>query len=620
MTLSDASVNRNGNQPTYCQCTRQHARPTNIIPALNGHGKQQNLATARGMKNIAPKPRRSMEVSFAASQQQLQQQTGMAPRRNKGRLRDSSVVNVVERMKKNREERRQRQAERKKENEILKSMDLENPNREFQAMITEYRNGIEFRPLRETDPVKGHRVTVCIRKRPLSKQEMSRKEVDVISVPNKDQIIVHEQKLKVNLTKYLQNQHFKFDYAFNETCSNEVVYKYTAKPLVQTIFEGGMATCFAYGQTGSGKTHTMGGNFKGKNQDFKKGIYAMAAKDVFEFLKSPKYKFLNLTVSVSFFEIYNGKVLDLLANKAELRVLEDGKQQVHVDGLTEKRADSEDEVLNRIQQGGTARTAGRTSANSNSSRSHAVLQIVVRTPGTNRIHGKFSLIDLAGNETVKDTSYESRQTRVEGAVINKSLLALRECIRALGRKGARVPFRTSKLTQVLRDSFIGEKSRTCMIAMISPGMESCEHTLHTLRFADRVKELAANDPMETNTSPSSEEEPMDVEDNGSLEDSDLSQLESLNEGETSAEQFTFHETTLNEGETSAEQFTFHETISELQLLKEWTELDQVLAMTNDVGDQREYSKQLELVLAERIGVLNDFKQKVAAFGAQLAEK
>ena len=68
--------------------------------------------------------------------------------------------------------------------------------------------------------------------------------------------------LKVDLTKYLENQHFRFDYAFDDSCDNEKVYKYTAKPLVQTIFEGGMATCFAYGQTGSGKTHTMGGDFQ----------------------------------------------------------------------------------------------------------------------------------------------------------------------------------------------------------------------------------------------------------------------------------------------------------------------------------------------------------------------
>lgn len=85
-------------------------------------------------------------------------------------------------------------------------------------------------------------------------------------------------------------------------------FRFTAKPLVKTVFEGGMATCFAYGQTGSGKTHTMGGDFNGKTQDCKKGIYAMAAKDVFKLLRSPKYTGLNLHVSASFFEIYSGKV------------------------------------------------------------------------------------------------------------------------------------------------------------------------------------------------------------------------------------------------------------------------------------------------------------------------
>lgn len=195
-------------------------------------------------------------------------------------------------------------------------------------IFRDYQNSIDFRPLRETDVVENHQITVCVRKRPLNKKELIRKEIDVISVPRKDQIIVHEPKAKVDLTKYLENQLFRFDYAFDESCNNEVVYKYTAKPLVATIFDGGMATCFAYGQTGSGKTHTMGGDFNGKTQDCKKGIYAMVAKDVFKCLKLPKYRPLNLVISASFFEIYSGKVFDLLAEKEKLRVLEDGKQQV----------------------------------------------------------------------------------------------------------------------------------------------------------------------------------------------------------------------------------------------------------------------------------------------------
>jgi kinesin family protein 2/24 len=104
------------------------------------------------------------------------------------------------------------------------------------------------------------------------------------------------------------------------------------------------------------------------------------------------------------------QVFDLLAGKAKLRVLEDGKQQVQVVGLTEKCVDSVEDVLKLIQLGNTARTSGQTSANTNSSRSHAVFQIVLRLV-SNRLHGKFSLIDLAGNERGADTSSADRQTR-----------------------------------------------------------------------------------------------------------------------------------------------------------------------------------------------------------------
>ncbi|KAK2117915.1 Kinesin-like protein kif2a, partial [Saguinus oedipus] len=102
------------------------------------------------------------------------------------------------------------------------------------------------------------------------------KDLDVITIPSKDVVMVHEPKQKVDLTRYLENQTFRFDYAFDDSAPNEMVYRFTARPLVETIFERGMATCFAYGQTGSGKTHTMGGDFSGKNQDCSKGIYALA--------------------------------------------------------------------------------------------------------------------------------------------------------------------------------------------------------------------------------------------------------------------------------------------------------------------------------------------------------
>ncbi|XP_060787304.1 kinesin-like protein KIF2C [Neoarius graeffei] len=363
--------------------------------------------------------------------------------------------------------------------------DMNRPNKQFYQMVEEYRETVEKVPLSLSDPVELHRICVCVRKRPLNKKEMAKKEIDVVTIPGNGVLLFHEPKQKVDLTKYLENQSFHFDYSFDEEASNDLVYRFTAKPLVKTVFEGGRATCFAYGQTGSGKTHTMGGDFSGKAQNSSKGVYALAAQDVFTLLQQKKYA--DLCPYVTFFEIYNGKVFDLLNNKAKLRVLEDENQQVQVVGLQEMTVLSVEDVIKMIEKGSACRTSGQTFANANSSRSHAVLQVILRRHGL--LHGKFSLVDLAGNERGTDVSSNDRQVMVETAEINRSLLALKECIRSLGQNSEHIPFRMSKLTQVLRDSFIGENSRTCMIAMISPGMASCDYTLNTLRYADRVKEL-----------------------------------------------------------------------------------------------------------------------------------
>uniref|UniRef100_A0A7N5ZR48 Kinesin-like protein n=1 Tax=Anabas testudineus TaxID=64144 RepID=A0A7N5ZR48_ANATE len=382
--------------------------------------------------------------------------------------RKSNCVKEVEKLQEKREKRRLQQQELREKR--AQEVDVNLPNYEIMCMIRDFRASLDYRPLTTNDMV----ICCCV------SLELTVKDLDVITIPSKDVVMVHEPKQKVDLTRYLENQTFRFDYAFDENSTNEMVYRFTAQPLVETIFERGMATCFAYGQTGSGKTHTMGGDFSGKNQDCSKGIYALSARDVFLMLKKPNYKKLDLQVFATFFEIYSGKVFDLLNRKAKLRVLEDGKQQVQVVGLQEREVKCTEDVLKLIEVGNSCRTSGQTSANAHSSRSHAVFQIILRRRG--KMHGKFSLIDLAGNERGADTSSADRQTRLEGAEINKSLLALKECIRALGRNKPHTPFRASKLTQVLRDSFIGENSRTCMIATISPGMASCENTLNTLRY------------------------------------------------------------------------------------------------------------------------------------------
>lgn len=599
-----------------------------------------------------PPPQQPAQPTQAQTQQQLQ-----------NARRKSNCVKEVEKLQEKRERRRLQQQELREKR--AQEVDTTIPNYEIMYMIRDFRASLDYRPLTTADLIEEHRICVCVRKRPLNKKELAMKDLDVITIPSKDVVMVHEPKQKVDLTRYLENQTFRFDYAFDDSSTNEMVYRFTARPLVETIFERGMATCFAYGQTGSGKTHTMGGDFSGKNQDCSKGVYALAARDVFLMLKKPNYKKLDLQVYSTFFEIYSGKVFDLLNRKAKLRVLEDGKQQVQVVGLQEKEVKCTEDVLKLIEVGNSCRTSGQTSANAHSSRSHAVFQIILRRKG--KMHGKFSLIDLAGNERGADTSSADRQTRLEGAEINKSLLALKECIRALGRNKPHTPFRASKLTQVLRDSFIGENSRTCMIATISPGMTSCENTLNTLRYANRVKEFGISpsdipfsqggqgnrpDHSPTNTyeyddfaavSPSRVKEltvdPNQVMEGGrpnihavnqldldeewmgiSPQRDDLKLLCEQNEEEVSPQLFTFHEAVSQLVEMEEQVLEDHRAVFQESI--QWLEDEKVLLeMTEEVDyDVESYATRLEMILDQKIDILTELRDKVKSFRSALQEE
>ncbi|KAK9522668.1 hypothetical protein VZT92_019117 [Zoarces viviparus] len=566
------------------------------------------------------------QLTQAQTQQQLLIESSHHPisRKESGQLlrRKSNCVKEVEKLQEKRERRRIQQQELREKR--AQEVDTTIPNYEIMYMIRDFRASLDYRPLTTADLIEEHRICVCVRKRPLNKKELSMKDLDVITVPSKDVVMVHEPKQKVDLTRYLENQRFRFDYAFDDSTTNEMVYRFTARPLVETIFERGMATCFAYGQTGSGKTHTMGGDFSGKNQDCAKGVYALAARDVFLMLKKPNYKKLDLQVYATFFEIYSGKVFDLLNRKSKLRVLEDGKQQVHVVGLQEKDVKCTEEVLKLIEVGNSCRTSGQTSANAHSSRSHAVFQIILRRQG--KMHGKFSLIDLAGNERGADTSNADRQTRLEGAEINKSLLALKECIRALGRNKPHTQFRDSKLTLILRDSFIGQNSRTCMIATISPGMTSCENTLNTLRYANRVKELTvganqAKDGGRPNINAVNQLELLD-EDwlSMSPQRDDLKLLCEQNEEEVSPQLFTFHEVVSHLVEMEEQVLEDHRAVFQESI--RWLEDEKVLLeMTEEVDyDVELYTTQLGQILDQKIEILTELRDKVKSFRSTLQEE
>ncbi|KAK4781194.1 hypothetical protein SAY87_017300 [Trapa incisa] len=325
------------------------------------------------------------------------------------------------------------------------------------------------------------KIKVVVRKRPLNKKELTKNEEDIIET-HSNSITVHETKLKVDLTEYVEKHEFVFDAVLNEEVSNDEVYGETVEPIVPIIFQRTKATCFAYGQTGSGKTYTM------------KPLPLKASRDILR-LMHHTYRNQGFQLYVSFFEIYGGKLFDLLSDRKKLCMREDGKQQVCIVGLQEYRVSDVETIKDLIEKGNATRSTGTTGANEESSRSHAILQLAIKrsVDGSEskppRVVGKLSFIDLAGSERGADTTDNDKQTRMEGAEINKSLLALKECIRALDNDQGHIPFRGSKLTEVLRDSFMGN-SRTVMISCISPSSGSCEHTLNTLRYADRVKSLS----------------------------------------------------------------------------------------------------------------------------------
>lgn len=318
------------------------------------------------------------------------------------------------------------------------------------------------------------RIRVAVRKRPAEVGEEDCIEVDPPTIH------INATKLRVDLSEYTESHRYNFDNAFAEMQSNEDVYDQCAKPLIDTVMSGGSASCFAYGQTGSGKTHTM----LGTEEDM--GIYLRAAKDIFETRDPDEHQ-----VFVSLYEIYCNSLFDLLNSRALVIAREDANRRVNICGLTWHEIGSQEELARLMERGAGQRRTGSTSANEYSSRSHAVLCLMVRSRTRPKFLGTLNVVDLAGSERAADTAANDKQTRLEGAEINKSLLALKECIRGLDERKKHIPFRGSKLTEVLRDSFSGN-SQTVMVATISCSAANVEHTMNTLRYAFRVKGLSVD--------------------------------------------------------------------------------------------------------------------------------
>ncbi|GKY96424.1 hypothetical protein MPSEU_000601900 [Mayamaea pseudoterrestris] len=348
------------------------------------------------------------------------------------------------------------------------------------------------------------RIRVVIRKRPMSKREVAAAgDVDVIhplDCGTYGKVLVYQPKTRVDLTKEIETLPFAFDNVFDEVSTNRQLYERCVRNLIPLLFEEEHSgvSIFAYGQTGSGKTFTMLGSSLTGIKDGSSvesfnnlGIYYMASLDIFHLIQISEYK--SFSVSLSLFEIYGGKLFDLLNDRASVKCLEDQRGKVNFPGLTEHDLPNPAYLLELINLGAANRSTGSTSRNADSSRSHAIMQIHIKRPdvrGRKVEHSRLTIVDLAGSERGADTANASRATRLEGAEINTSLLALKEVIRAMATGDAmtHVPFRGSKLTQVLKESFVGKHCKSVMIGCISPNIGNCEQTLNTLRYADRVKE------------------------------------------------------------------------------------------------------------------------------------
>ena len=336
-----------------------------------------------------------------------------------------------------------------------------------------------------------YKIMVAVRCRPLSQKEKEISPKETINIIDKKVIKLKDPNGFLNPNNIrAKEQILEFDHAFDSKDSQETIFNSTTKPLIEGIVNGFNATVFAYGATGAGKTYTMLGDEENP------GIMSLTFGELFKKIKT--YTDRDYLIKLWYLEIYNENIKDLLINNSpNLELREDPNRGLIVNGITEIITNSSEHILSILKKGNKNRTTEATNANQTSSRSHAILQIMVsykeKSTINNKIkYGKLSLIDLAGSERASVTKNKGMRL-IEGANINKSLLTLGNCINALCEsniKGTKphIPYRDSKLTRLLKDS-LGGNSRTVMIANISPFIYSFDDTYNTLNYADRAKHI-----------------------------------------------------------------------------------------------------------------------------------
>ncbi|KAI4560967.1 hypothetical protein MJG53_017596 [Ovis ammon polii x Ovis aries] len=348
------------------------------------------------------------------------------------------------------------------------------------------------------------KVKVAVRVRPLNRRELELNTKCVVEMEG-NQTVLHPPPSNTKQGERKPPKVFAFDYCFwsmdesNTTkyAGQEVVFKCLGEGILEKAFQGYNACIFAYGQTGSGKSFSMMGNAE------QRGLIPRLCCALFQRISLEQNESQTFKVEVSYMEIYNEKVRDLLDPKGSRQSLKVREHKVlgpYVDGLSQLAVTSFEDIESLMSEGNKSRTVAATNMNEESSRSHAVFNIVItqtlydlQSGNSGEKVSKVSLVDLAGSERVSKTGAAGERLK-EGSNINKSLTTLGLVISSLADQAAGkgknkfVPYRDSVLTWLLKDN-LGGNSQTSMIATISPAADNYEETLSTLRYADRAKRI-----------------------------------------------------------------------------------------------------------------------------------
>ncbi|ORX84455.1 kinesin-domain-containing protein, partial [Anaeromyces robustus] len=350
-------------------------------------------------------------------------------------------------------------------------------------------------------------VKVALRIRPLSAKERlncNRKCLSVINTNNTPQVIIQPDRK------------FSFDYIFDENASQKEVYTSCVKPLLLNFIDGFNATILAYGQTGSGKTYSMGTGLETEIISENQGIVPRAIYELFSILKKKSNLEYKYKLSVTYLELYNEDLNDLLNPKLKqvsnninptsgninsnvtLQIREDANGIINWYGVTEIDVDTPEELLNLLEKGSLIRSTGSTDMNIENKNENNEDDNGNKDEKENNdknkekkwicLSSKFHFVDLAGSERLKRTGAMGERVK-EGITINQGLFALGNVINALTDElhpERHVPYRDSKLTRLLQDS-LGGNSKTLMLSCISCCELDYNESLNTLRYASRAR-------------------------------------------------------------------------------------------------------------------------------------